>query len=64
MSYEDREGHGCGFIHYGPLIEQADHYATIGERTFWNWFQTLTPDEQRQVDHHMRHGGLNDGNTD
>ena len=56
-TYEDREGHGRGFIHYGPLIEAAERHARVGERTFWNWFQTLIPDERRQVEHHMQTHG-------
>lgn len=53
MTYQDREGHGCGLVHDGPLIAAAEYYASVGERTFWNWYQTLSRDDQRLVEHHM-----------
>ncbi len=60
MTYEDRHGHGCGFTHYGPLIEKAEYYASVGERTFYNWYQTLSWDDQRVVEHHMNRKGRGD----
>lgn len=50
---EDREGHGCGFPHDTALTDEADRWAKLGERSFWSWYQTLTRDDQRIVEHHM-----------
>ena len=53
----DRGGHGCGFIHDGTLIEEAEKWAKVGERSFYNWYATLSRDEQCQVKHHMDRKG-------
>lgn len=36
-----------------PLLREAERYARVGERTFYNWYTMLSAEEQRIVKQHM-----------
>lgn len=43
----------CGDCVRARLIEEAGFWARKGERTFWNWYQTLTTEQKKIVKAYM-----------
>jgi hypothetical protein len=45
---------GCmAYVDHDQLVADAGYYGRVGERTFWNWYQTLDDGQRRVVKEYM-----------